>query len=255
MAGVGAYIFWNDIAYANFTAYGGYNQNTLEVFGMQPGPSPDIQYGAIPYWRLALEPHWGDHYLEVGTFGLYGRTIPGGQYGNGTDNYLDLGFDSQYQYDGDKYSVTVKLTDIYERQQFNASFILGSASNINDFMNVFKLNGTFVWDHTYSFTAGYFSVNGNSDQIFDTGLYGGPGVVYSPNGNGLIFDLSYAPFSHGSPAPYSTYNARIGIQYTRYLELYGGSNNFDGLIGTPGAGGTHNASGNNTLFLYAWLAF
>ena len=27
------------------------------------------------------------------------------------------------------------------------------------------------------------------------------------------------------------------------------------LIGTPGAGGQHNASGNNTVWLYAVLAF
>ena len=50
------------------------------------------------------------------------------------------------------------------------------------------------------------------------------------------------PFSHGSPGPYSTYNARIGIQYVQYLKLYGGTTNFDGA----GPGGMHNASGNNT---------
>ena len=50
----------------------------------------------------------------------------------------------------------------------------------------------------------------------------------SPNGDGLIFDAAYLPFSHGSPGPYSTYNARIGVQYTHYLQLYGGTNNFDG---------------------------
>ena len=56
-----------------------------------------------PYWRLALEPHWGSHYLMVGTFGMYGKIAPGRQYGIGTDNFLDIGFDSQYQYDGDPY--------------------------------------------------------------------------------------------------------------------------------------------------------
>jgi hypothetical protein len=255
VAGAGAYVFWNDMLYAELTVYGGYNKNTLEAFGLQPGPTPDVQQGAMPYWRLAFEPHWGDHYLMIGTYGMYGRTVPGGQFGFGTDNYLDIGFDSQYQYDGDKYSVTVKLTDIIEYQRFNASYNLGAASNVNDHLNSFKLNGSFVWDHTYSFTAGYFNVSGSSDPIFDTGLYGGPGVVNSPNGNGLIFDAAYLPFSHGSPWPYSTYNARLGIQYVKYLQLYGGNNNFDGQIGMPGAGGTHNASGNNTLFLYAWLAF
>ena len=61
-------------------------------------------------------------------------------------------------------------------------------------------------------------------------------VVNSPNGNGLVFDLSYSPFAHGSPFPYSTYNARIGVQYTKYLELYGGTNNFDGSDRHAGRG-------------------
>jgi hypothetical protein len=255
VGGAGAYVFWNDMLYAELTAYGGYNKYTLEGFGMQPGPSPDVQVGVQPYWRLAAEPHWGDHYLMIGTFGMYGRTVPGGVFGFGTDDYTDIGFDSQYQYDGDRYSVTVKLSDIIEYQKFNSTFAQGGSSNLNDRLNSFKANASFVWDHTYSLSGGYFNVSGTSDPIWDTAAYGGPGVVSSPNGEGLIFDAAYLPFSHGSPAPYSTYNARIGIQYVQYLKLYGGNGNFDGMIGTPGAGGTHNASGNNTLFLYAWLAF
>ena len=73
----------------------------------------------------------------------------------------------------------------------------------------------------------------------------------SPNGNGLILDLAYIPFSHGSPFPYSTANVRLGVQFTQYLHLYGGSSNFDGSY----LGGTHNASGNNSVFAYAWVAF
>jgi hypothetical protein len=261
VGGGGAYVFWNDILYAELTAYGGYDKSTLEAFGMMPGSAPDVQVGVQPYWRLALEPHWGDHYLMIGTFGMYGRTAPGGVSTFGTDDYTDVGFDSQYQYDGDKYSVTVKLSDIVEYQRFNASYNLGGASNLNDRLNSFKANATFVWDHTYSFTAGYFDVSGSSDCL----LYGSVGPCpipnpagsfnnsanNSPNGNGLIFDAAYLPFSHGSPGPYSTYNARIGVQYTQYLKLYGGTTNFDGT----GLGGMHNASGNNTLFLYAWAAF
>ena len=71
----------------------------------------------------------------------------------------------------------------------------------------------------------------------------------------MIFDAAYLPFSHGAPGPYKYANVRVGVQYTTYFNLYGGKNNFDGLIGSPGAGGTHNASGNNTLLLYAWAAF
>jgi hypothetical protein len=70
---------------------------------------------------------------------------------------------------------------------------------------------------------------------------------------GLILDLAYIPFSHGAPGPYDykTWNARIGVQFIEYLHVYGGSTNFDGSY----LGGTHNASGNNSVFAYAWLAF
>ena len=169
VAGAGLYLFWNDMLYADFTAYGGLGQRALEVLGEQPGATPDKHPGLTPYWRLAIEPHWGDHYIEVGTFGMYGLTVPGDpngvapQYGFGADKHLDVGFDAQYQYDGDSYSVTIKAMDTREWQRFDNSFAFGSASNLNDYLNTFKVNGTFVWDHTYALSAGYFKVNGSAD--------------------------------------------------------------------------------------------
>jgi hypothetical protein len=255
--GAGAYVFWNDMLYAELTAYSGVSKTVEEALGDQPNSTEDRLSGAAPYWRLALEPHWGDNYLMIGTFGMHGQIVPQGSFGFGYDDYTDIGFDSQYQYDGSQYSVTVKLTDIMEYQKLNSSALQGFSSNSNDRLNSFKANASFVWDHTYSFTGGYFNVSGTKDcNLYGVNCGVSPGgLSNSPNGNGLIFDAAYLPFSHGSSWPYSTYNARIGIQYTKYLELYGGTNNFDGQIGTPGAGGTHNAAGNNTLFLYAWLMF
>ena len=49
----------------------------------------------------------------------------------------------------------------------------------------------------------------------------------------------------------STWNVRLGLQFTEYLHLYGGTTNFDGSI----LGGTHNAQRNNSVFAYAWFAF
>jgi len=257
VVGAGTYVFWNDMLYAELTGYSGLSKTALEWLGEQPGATPDLLNGVAPYWRLALEPHWGDHYLMIGTFGMYGQVIPGETFGFGFDDYTDIGFDSQYQYDGDKYSVTVKLTDIIEYQRLNSSANINnpnqSASNLNNRLNSFKANGSFVWDHTYSVSAGYFNVSGTSDALLYGAASGGNSLNNSPNGDGLIFDVAYLPFRHGSPWPYSTYNARIGIQYTEYLHLFGGTSNFDG--GIPPGGGMHNAAGNNTLFLYAWLVF
>ena len=251
VGGAGAYLWWNDMLYAELTAYRGYERGTLEAFGLQPGPNPDAQKGVIPYWRLALEPHWGDHYLMVGAFGMYGQTAPGGVTGTGTDKYTDVGFDAQYQYDGDPWSVTVKAANTYEFQRLDSSFAQGLSEKSTGWLNSLKISSSFVWDHTYSATGGYFNVRGSSDA----GLWGATSLANSPNGQGLVFDLAYMPFSKGAPGPDKAFNVRLGVQYIKYLQLYGGTNNFDGLIGTPGAGGTHNASGNDTLFVYAWAAF
>jgi hypothetical protein len=252
--GAGGYVFWNDMLYAELTAYSGVSKTVSEALGDQPGETPDVSQGVQPYWRLAFEPHWGDHYLMIGTFGMYGQIVPQSAFGFGADTYTDIGFDSQYQYDGDKFSVTVKLTDIVELQRLSASAANGFASNTNDRLNSFKANASFVWDHTYSLGGGYFNVSGTKDCL----VYGGsscatPGVsaTSSPNGDGLIGDVAWLPFSHGSPGLYSSYNARLGVQYTHYLHLYGGTDNFDG----SGLGAMHNASGNDTLLLYAWLMF
>ena len=136
----------------------------------------------------------------------------------------------------------------YERiieisQQLNSTFLQGGSSGIYNTLNSFKASAEYVYDHTYSFTAGYFSVYGSSDF----GLYSLNSYRNSPNGKGLVFDLAYLPFSKGGPAFYPWLNARLGVSYTSYLKLFGGENNFDGL--------QHNASDNNTLLLYAWIAF
>ena len=262
VAGAGVYTFWNDMVYAALLAYKGLPYGVQHALN-DNSPDGSAMTNLAPYWRLAIEPHWGDHYLMVGSFGMYGQLAPGRQYGFGTDNYLDVGFDSQYQYDGEKYSLTVKLTDIIEWQKLNATYALGNSSNLSNTMNSFKANATFVWDHTYSLALGYFNITGSND----CNLYGSPvapcaptaigAYPYSnnasPNGDGLIQDISYSPFMYGAPGPfdYKKWNLRVGLQFTEYLHLYGASNNFDGSY----LGGTHNASGNNSVFAYLWIAF
>jgi hypothetical protein len=261
VGGAGLYGFWDDMLYADFTAYKGLSVPVLQALNVG-NSTTDAVTNVAPYWRLALEPHWGSHYLMVGTFGMYGQIAPARQYGIGTDNFLDIGFDSQYQYDGDPYSLTVKLTDIIERQNLNASHFLQNASNVNNWLNSFKANASFVRNHTYSIGLGYFNVSGSKDCF----LYGSGfnticspvnigsfnnSFVSSPNGDGLILDLAYTPFGYGAPFLYPKWNVRLGLQFTEYLHLYGGTTNFDG----SSLGRTHNASGNNSVFAYAWFAF
>lgn len=248
VAGTGFYTFWNDLLYIEFTAYQNLSKQALELLGEpDPGTTTSIS-GIAPYGRAALEYDIGEHSFEVGTFALYTSQVPGRIAGFGLDQVLDIGFDAQYQYIGDPHIITARITHINETQQLNASFlqlgVLGTGStNLYNTLETFKASISYIYDHTYSLTAGYFSTYGTADA----GLFAGSSVRNSPDGQGLIFDAAYLPFSHGGPSFWPWGNARIGLSYTHYLKLFGGVNNFDGAF--------HNASQNNTLFAYWWMAF
>ena len=181
---------------------------------------------------------------------MYGQIVPQSAFGFGVDTYTDVGFDSQYQYDGDKFSVTVKLTDILEYQRLTASVRETASPRTRTTASTASRPTRRSYGTTPTVSAPAISMC--RARPTRTCLFGGTSLTNSsPNGDGLIADVAYLPFSHGSPGPYSTWNARLGVQYTHYLHLFGGTTNFDG----SGLGAMHNASGNDTLLLYAWLMF
>ena len=64
-----------------------------------------------------------------------------------------------------------------------------------------------------------------------------PSSTSSPNTSGWAAELDYLPWQ----------NVKLALQYTLYTKFNGSSSNYDG------AG--RNASDNNTLYIFAWLAF
>ena len=106
VASAGAYVFVNDALYLEATVYTTLSPNAQNSLGTDPFNAPGL-FDAAPYWRLAYEPHWGNHWLEVGTFGMIANVHPWTAPGTPvtatfpqTDNYTDVGFDTQYQYQG-----------------------------------------------------------------------------------------------------------------------------------------------------------
>jgi hypothetical protein len=81
----------------------------------------------------------------------------------------------------------------------------------------------------------------------DSGLYGSFSANDSPNSSGFVSEIDYTPFNHGGPDLWPWANLRLGLQYVAYLKFNGAAKNYDG----NGA----NASDNNTLYLFTWLAF
>ncbi len=157
--------------------------------GVDPFGAPGQFDGAAPYWRVAYEPHWGNSWLEVGTFGMYAQvhpwSSPPSPPGTGvpvtfttgtfpqTDNYTDLGFDTQYQYQGDNFWVTLRGSYIYEFQKLNASFANGISSNPADVLNEARGYASLAYGNynRVVLTGQYFTSWGTPDLGFEAGSW------------------------------------------------------------------------------------
>lgn len=242
VAGLNAYAYWDRLVYAEVGAYHTLSTRAESTLGVDPTGSSSIA-GLAPYWRVAFEPKWDRNSWEVGTFGLKADVNPARVTDFGTDNYTDLGFDTQYQFLSDLHSVSMQASFIHESQDLNSTFAQGGSSNQHDDLNSFRLKSSYYYDQTYGVTASYFRIGGSADA----GLYSATSATNRPNSAGWIGELDYMPFNRGGPDFWPWLNLKLGLQYTYYTEFNGGSTNYDG--------NGHNANDNNTLYLFAWLAF
>ena len=240
--GVDAYGFWNRFVYAEVGGYHTLTQRGQTTLGIDPGSSVGTTDGIAPYWRLAVEPHWGPNSWEVGTFGMRASIEPAFVRGFGTDDITDLGLDTQYQYLSDRHSVSLQASWIHESQTLNSSFAQGNSSNLHDSLDSVRIKSSYYLDQTYGVTLGYFRISGSSDaQLYSSN------TVTRPNSAGWIGELDYIPFNHGGPDFWPWLNVKFGLQYVYYTEFDGSATNFDG--------NGRNANDNNTIYLFAWLAF
>ncbi len=232
--GAGGYALWNDLIYVEADLYNGLGRDVRNALGVVPVSGSNSVDGVIPYWRVALQHNFGDHYLEVGSFGLSGGMFPAGDKSIGRpDHFTDVGLDATYLYTGDRDNIfTGYATYIHEHQSLDSSFrLLGS--NSSNSLTTFRLNGSYSYHNTFTFSAQRFQTRGSADGA----LYPGNG---SPNSAGYIAEIAYVPSGKlGSWVP-SWINARLSLQYTAYTQ-------FNGT--------TVNASDNNSVFALLWLAF
>jgi hypothetical protein len=247
VAGVGAYAWYDGFLYAEVDAYRSAPLGVARPFDAATGAT-NIVNNLVPYWRVALEKDWGNQSIMVGTYGMYASIWPGGTNPNttppssyaltgSTNQYLDLAADAQYQYIGDKHTVTAVAAYVHESQTLDAAVAQGAAANTSNTLNYLNVSAEYLWDRTIGIRGIYTSTWGNSD----TGLYAPASLTGSANGSPgshwITTELTYNPW----------YNTKLGLQYVAYLDFNGGSTNYDGS--------GRNASDNNTLFAYLWLAF
>lgn len=244
VGGVGAYTMINDLLYLELTGYRTLPFGTQNALGTDPFGAGQLG-GIAPYWRVALEPHWGRNTFMVGTFGMVSDVhnyLNTGFIGFNTatslqaDRFTDIGFDTQYQYQGDNWWLTLRSSYIRETQNLDATFAAFGSVNPTNLLNSLKLQASFAYgaDNRWVFTGNYFNVWGTSDAL----AYAN-NANFSPNSSGWLAEISYIPYSASKAYGWPWFNTRISLQYIYYDKFNGTS------VG---------ARDNNTIFLNAWFA-
>jgi hypothetical protein len=264
IAGLTAYAFWNQLVYAEIGGYG--TSRGLTRFmsaGLDKASTTQLR-GVNPYWRLALDHHWGAHSLMLGTSGMvanvYDDPLDTSDPAS-THRYTDTAIDAQYQYLLDPHAVTAQLVYSRNRQRYSAAqagvaaaffdatgAATLAASNAADTQHLLRAKLSYTYQARYGGSLSLFNLTGSTNTANQTAGYDDTGTLVRTDG--AASNLTGNPATRGAtleafwmPIQY----LRAGAQYTAYNRYNGASGNYDGL--------GRNARDNNTLFVYTWLAY
>lgn len=241
--GLNGYMWWNGSVYTELGFYWSPDASFLNAMGVSPDETNQIS-GAAPYVRVAYQGNAGDHNFELGAFGFFSDVYPGRDHSAGTtDRYHDWGVDGSYQLTnsgGDMWTLNGRYT--YEQQHLNASTILGLATNNDNSLNDLRVDLSYYGHNGFGGSVGLFDTWGSSDAL----LYADSRTT-SPNSSGLMLQADFTPYGGGHSPFGPRFNARLGVQYVYYTEFDGARHNYDGL--------GRDASDNNTLRIFAWVAY
>jgi hypothetical protein len=244
VAGLSAYLFWNESLYAEAGLYRTARQGVSGALDSQAGGN--IISGTAPYWRVAYEHNWGRNSIEGGLYGATFKILPGpagAPLAGPVDEFQDVAEDVQYQYLGDAHLFSVTATRIHESQTLNATYAAELAANaasdgaspvgnLSNDLTTIRGFATYYYKRKIGATVGLFRTTGSSDVA----LYSG-NTNTVPDTSGWIAEVNYVPWL----------NTKFSIQYTGYSKFNGSSSNYDGT--------GRNASDNNTIYFLAWLSY
>ena len=235
VVGVGAYSLWDNLLYTELTGYRSAPQGTAEPLD---STATNTTKGVAPYWRVALQHQYPSTYLMLGTFGLASQLYPTGITGP-INRYTDVGADAQIEQKVDQGALIGRVAYIHESQTLNAARAAAppTADFLKNTLETFRASASYVATLRYGVSLQYFLTSGNTDPaLYPAGAITGSRTG-SPNSSGLLGELTYNPWQ----------NTRLGAQYVLYGKFNGASTNYDGS--------GRNASNNNNLYLYLWVAF
>ena len=134
-----------------------------------------------------------------------------------------------------KHTVSVIGSWTHEHQNLAASFIQGLTSNQNNTLDEFRGTVSYYYKSTYGGQLGIKEIWGNADALYYNASPSG-----KPNSTGIIAELDYVPFGKDDSWKNPWANLKLGLQYTFY-PMFNGT--------------AQGASGNNTIYAFAWLSF
>jgi hypothetical protein len=238
---------------------GGYNTMSRYLLG-RTGDNFVIgsTAGTAPYLRAAYEWNWNDQaahvgaiFFQTGVNPLTGPRDVAAPFGH--DKYTDYAFDAGYQFLGSGKHIAM-VQGIYTHENQN---LTGSTANFNNTngtafassysLDQIRLNTSYWYQNTYGGTFGWQRTWGPTNPV----LFAPNPVTGSnnskPDSNAFILEADWVPFGKEDSwlAPFA--NLKVGAQYVIYTMFNGAGTNYDGS--------GRNASDNNTLYLFAWLAF
>jgi len=249
-----------------YTVYAWYDRKLYLEGGVYTTPSswlltrfgdtlaPGAIIGGAPYLRAAYEWNWNDQSAHIGALYFSADVNPQDPFGNGKgfastgifgqDHYTDYALDAGYQFLGNgTHIVTAQGIYIHEDQRLNASSAIAGDPSLGNTFHLEKINTnvSYWYQNTYGVTVGWTKTWGSQNALQVASANN------KPNSNWFTIEADWVPFGKATSLYNPYVNLKVGVQYTAYTQFDGGGSNFDG------AG--RSASDNNTLLLFAWLAF
>lgn len=243
--GLTGYAWINDEVYLEGGGYWSPSASLLTHLGADP-TSPGSIRGLAPYARLAFQHDAGPGTVEVGAFGMQSAIYPGLDQSAGVaDQYSDLGVDGSYIADlGNGDTVTLNTRYTHEQQNLKASCALGgggpgcASASLTDI----RADASYYLRNRIGFTVEGFDTTGSANPY----AYAANRTL-KPDSAGVMLQVDGTPFGAGKSPLGPRFNTRIGLQYTAYTMFDGAARNYDGL--------GHDAADNNTLRVFAWVAY
>lgn len=243
VAGVSGYAFYDNHWYAELGGYASLSRSVLDKLNVEDGGSLS---GLAPYWRVAYSHDSKGLSWSLGAFGLDANLRPDRTPGP-TDKYRDVGVDGSLQlFDMGPHVVTVNGAYVHEDQTRDATFAGGGSALRSGSLDSTAINASWYYDNHWGMTLGRFELRGSRDEGLFAPEPGSGSRTGKPDSSGTILQADWTPFG-GAESWHSPWaNLRLGLQYTWYDKFNGAAHDYDGF--------GRNASDNDTLFLFAWLA-